>query len=108
MTNDNLVNQSEKERKYLLDVIRRLRYLAKQGIALQGNENNDNFTQLMILLGTNGESIIAHLDGTIRNKYAHHGIQNEFFNIMSRQVLLSKAETIRKNVLFFSIMGNEK
>ena len=48
MTNDNLVNVREKERKYLLDVIRCLRYLARQGIALQGNENNDIFTQLMM------------------------------------------------------------
>lgn len=35
-----------------------------QGIALQGNENNDNFRQLMMLLGTKDESIIAHLNGT--------------------------------------------
>ena len=60
MTNDNLVNVREKERKYLLDVIRCLRYLVRQGIALQGNENNDNFTQLMMLLGTKDGSIIAY------------------------------------------------
>ena len=69
MTDDNLVNLLQKERKYLLDVIRCLRYLARQGIALQGNENNYNFTQLMILLETKDESIIAHLDGRIGNKY---------------------------------------
>ena len=34
MTNDNSVNVREKERKYLLDVIRSVRYLARQGIAL--------------------------------------------------------------------------
>ena len=48
MTNDNLVKVREKERKYLLDVIMCLRYLARQGIDLQGNENNDNFAQLMM------------------------------------------------------------
>ena len=60
MTNDNLVNVSEKERKYLLNVIRCLRYLARQGIASQGNGNNVNFMQQMMLLGTKDESIIAH------------------------------------------------
>ena len=30
----------------------------KARIALQGNENNDNFTQLMMLLGMKDESII--------------------------------------------------
>ena len=102
MTNDNLVNVREKERKYLLDVIRCLRYLARQGIALQGNENNDNFTQLMMLLGTKEESIVAHLDGTIGTKYTHQDIHNQLLNIMSRHVLLSKLETIRKNVFFFN------
>ena len=76
MTNDNLVNVREKERKYLLDVIKCLRYLARQGIALEGNKNNDHFTQLMMLLGTNDKRIIAHMDGTLGNKHIHHDIQN--------------------------------
>ena len=81
---------------------RRVRYLARQVIALQGKENNDNFMQLMMLLGTKDESIIAHLDGTIGNKYTHHDIHNELLNIMSRHVLVSKLETICKNVFFFN------
>ena len=60
----------------------------------------------MMLLGTKDESIIAELDRTIGNKYTRHGIQNKLLNIMSRHVLLSKLETIRKNV-FFSIMADE-
>ena len=59
-----------------------------------------------MLLGTKDESIIAELDRTIGNKYTRHGIQNKLLNIMSRHVLLSKLETIRKNV-FFSIMADE-
>ena len=69
MTNDNLVNVRKKERKYLLDVIKSLRHLARQGIALQGNKNNDNFRQSMMLFGTKDESIAAHLDEVIGNKY---------------------------------------
>ena len=45
---------------------------SRQGIALQRNEGNDNFTQLMMLLRTRDESIIiAHLDRRIGNKYTH-------------------------------------
>ena len=87
-------------------MIRCLRYLARQVIALQGNENNDNFTQLIMLIGRKDESIIAHLDGTLGNKYTHHDMQNELLNIISRHVLLSKLETIRKNI-FFTIMTDD-
>ena len=87
-------------------MIRCLRYLARQVIALQGNENNDNFTQLIMLIGRKDESIIAHLDGSLGNKYTHHDMQNELLNIMSRHVLLSKLETIRKNI-FFTIMTDD-
>ena len=55
MTNNNPVNVCEKERKYLFDVIRCLPYIARQGIALQRTGNNDNFVQLMMLLGTKDE-----------------------------------------------------
>ena len=82
MTNDKIVNVCEKERKYLLHLIRCLRYLARQGIALKGNESNDNFTLLMTLLETKDESIIAHLEGAIENKYTHSDIQNELLNII--------------------------
>ena len=87
-------------------MIRCLRYLARQVIALQGNENNDNFTQLIMLIGRKDESIIAHLGGTLGNKYTHHDMQNELLNIISRHVLLSKLETIRKNI-FFTIMTDD-
>ena len=79
-----------------------LRCLSRQGIAVQGNENNGNFTQLMMLLGTKDESITAHLDETLVKKYTHHDIQNELGNIMSIHVLLSKLKTICKNVFVFS------
>ena len=40
------------ERKYLLEVIRCLCYLSRQGIALQDRNGNDNFTQLLHLKKT--------------------------------------------------------
>ena len=69
-------------------------------------ENKKNFTQLKMLFGTKDESITVYLEGTIWNKYTEHDIQNKLLNIVSRHVLLSKLETIRKSV-FFSIIVDE-
>ena len=90
----------EKQKRYLLDIIRCLQCLAGHELALPGNENNDNFTQLMMLLGMKDGSMIAHFDGTIGNKYTHCDTQNELLNIMSCHALLFKKETIRKIFLF--------
>ena len=47
---DNLfVQDRQVERKYLLEVIKRLRYLSRHGIPLQGHDSNDNFTQLSFI-----------------------------------------------------------
>ena len=52
---ENLNVERAKER-YLLDV-RGLIYLDGQGIPLQGHKGEDNFTQLMVLLGAKDENI---------------------------------------------------
>ena len=47
---DNLfVRDRQVERKYLLEVIKRLRYLSRHGIPLQGHDGNGNFTQLSFI-----------------------------------------------------------
>ena len=52
LTNQNIVDYRRKERKHLIDVIRCLRFLARQGTAIQGNPGDKNFTQLLKLLRT--------------------------------------------------------
>ena len=64
-------NKRAIERKYLLEVNRCFRYLGRQGIALQGHDGNDNFTQLLRLLNTNDKNILYHLQGKIGHKYTH-------------------------------------
>ena len=105
MTNKNLVDSRLRARGYLIDVIRCVIYLARQGIALQGSVNNDNFTQLMLLLGTQDATIKSKLlsDG---KKYSHRDVQNELLSIMSKHVLIKKVDIIRKNG-FFAIMCDE-
>ena len=47
LTNQSVLDSRQKERKHLIDVIRCLKFLARQGIAIQGNPGEDNFTQLL-------------------------------------------------------------
>ena len=101
-----LVQWRQLERKYLLELIKCLRYLSQQGIPLQGHNNNDNFTQLQSLLGTKDKNNMDHLDGKVGHKYNHHDVQNELLNIMGAQVLRENLATIHDGK-FFSIMADE-
>lgn len=105
LTNKNLIDSRRMHRAYLIDVMQSLRYLARQGIALQGTHNQDNFTQLLLLLGTKDRNILKTL-GQSGQKYIHHDVQNELLDIMAHQVLSSKLDEIRMNG-FFSIMCDE-
>ena len=69
---DKQVNQQRQvERKYLLDVIRCLCYLGRQGIPLQGHNGNNNFTQLLLLLlGSKDSNITDHISRKVANKYS--------------------------------------
>ena len=52
-------NIDNKKTKTSLGVTRYLQ--GRQGIALQGHDGNDNFTQLLRLLGTNNEKLLIIL-----------------------------------------------
>ena len=43
LANQSTVDSRRKEKKHLIDVIRYLRFLARQGIAIEGNPGDDNF-----------------------------------------------------------------
>ena len=100
--NSQLVQRRQLERNYLLEVIKCLRYLSRQGIPLQGHSNNGNFTQLLYLLGTKDKKIMDHLDGKVGHKYNHHNVQKELLNIMGAKVLLEKLATICNRKFFFN------
>ena len=61
LTIQSIVDSPRKERKHLIDVIQCVRFLARQGIAIQANPGDDNFTQLFKLLGTKDPSIHSTL-----------------------------------------------
>ena len=101
-----LTKKRATERKYLLKVIRCLRYFGRQGIALQGSAGNDNLTQLLRLLGANDETVLEHLDGKTGYKYTHSDVQNEILNIMATLTLQEKLKVIQDRK-FFSIIADE-
>ena len=104
MTDKIIADSRENERKHLINVIRCLRFLGRQGIAIQGNADRDNLTQLL-LLGSKDPTIVTNLNKA-RLKYTHHDIQNEILDIMSQHVIREKLKEIQKN-RFYSIMCDE-
>ena len=81
---ENIRADKLKERIYLLDVSRYLRYLCRQGVALlHGHKGQDNFTQLAVLLAADAENILDHLNKSYGNKYISHDIQNKLSAIMA-------------------------
>lgn len=105
LTNKTIAETRKKERNHLINVIRCLRFLARQGIAVQGDRGEDNFHQLLLLLGTKDDSIISILERA-RLKYTHSDIQNELLDLMAQQVLREKLKEIREYD-FFAIMADE-
>ena len=110
MANDHLVKSRLEERRYFYKVIESVQFLGRQGIALQGNkhEQNDNFTQLMLLRGKDDPSIVKRVQGSRgdKTKYTHTDYQNELLSIMAHQVVSKKIESIRENG-YFALMCDE-
>ena len=61
MIDDQITQQRKVERKYLLEVIKLLRHLVRQGIPLQGLDNNDSLTQILYLIWTKDDNTTKHL-----------------------------------------------
>ena len=78
MVND-LNNNRLAERKYYS-------VCSTQLLAFRGNDGNGNLTQLFKLLNKNGQ-----------HKYIHNDIQNELIELMAKQVLARKLESIRSS-----------
>ena len=74
LTNQNTVDLRKSERGYLINVIRCLRLLGRQSIALQGDANEDHFSQVMLLLSTKEDNITKHQVKISKHKYTHHEI----------------------------------
>ena len=103
---DQIIQRRQVERKYLLDVIKCLRFLPLQGVSLRGLDNNDNLTQILYFLGTKDDNITKHFQGQLGHKYAYHDIQNKLLHIMASTVLRVRVPTINERK-FFLMMADE-
>ena len=111
MTVNDLNNEPLAERKYLIKVIECIRFLACQGLAFRGNDGNDNLTQLFKLLNKNDPALLTRLDKEShlepgQHKYMHNDIQNELIELIAKQVLAKKLESIYSSN-FFGIIADE-
>jgi len=92
-------------RTALSTIITSLQFLAKQGLAVQGNENDDgNFKQLLHLRSQE----VSFLRSWMGNKvtWTSHDIQNELLTTMSHAVLRKLICDI-KHAKFFGLMADE-
>ena len=76
---DSLVNEKAKNRQMFLTILQNMQFLARQGLAFRGNEDQGNFDQLINLAQKLILESPAGLDKK-RNKYLHNDSQNEILN----------------------------
>ena len=80
-------------------------FLARQGLAFRGNDGNDNLTQFFKLSNKNDTALLTCLDKEShlksgQYKYMHNDIQNELIELMAKQVLVKKLESIHSSKFF--------
>ena len=105
MIDSQIIKRRQMERKYLIDIMKCLKFHSRQGIPLQSHDNNDNLT--FASSWDKDDNITKHIHGQIGHKYTHNDIQNELLSIISSHVLCAKLSTIRERK-FFSIMADER
>ena len=107
MNNNQLVKRRVVECKYLKFIMECLQYLAHQGLALKGKEDdNDNFMQLLLLRAKDHPKALNRLRAedlsSWQKKYTHNEFQDELLVLMANQVLRLKLSEV-KSCKFFPL-----
>ncbi|XP_071480941.1 zinc finger MYM-type protein 1-like [Diadema antillarum] len=106
MLDKTLSTEKEESRRNMTNIIENIQFLARQGLALQGHEDEEsNFIQLYHLRAKGNPKMLEWLQKKT-NKYVSHDVQNEILEAMALQVLRDVASSIR-NGLFFTILADE-
>ena len=100
---DSLVNEKAKNRQMFLTILQNIQFLAGQGLAFRGNEEQVNFDQLMKLSSKIDPRITSWIEKK-RNKYLHSDSQNGILKLMAFTMLKHITKNINGSV-FFSIMA---
>ena len=83
MTDDESKKARQSNRCCLMKIIEILRYLCRQGQAMQGDTDDEsNFYQLIKLRGKDNPALIKLIEKRCRDKYTSYDIQNELIEIM--------------------------
>ena len=102
MSSDAAKKTMESNRICFIKVIESLQYLARQGMAMQGDTDDEsNFIQLLKLRGKDLPLLLKWLERK-ENRYTSHDIQNEIIAIMANHVTRDLVSEISSG--FFSII----
>ena len=80
-------NEKKNNRQQLLTILRNIRFLARQGLALRGHDSPEsNFTQILKLHGESDPSILKWMEKKTE-KYTSSDIQNTMLQVMALDIL---------------------
>ena len=99
--------EKKANREYLLKPLSSVRFLARQGLPLRGDDNeaDANLHQLLVLRGEDYSPMSKFLERQ-QLKYTSPEVQNEFLSIMALQVLRKIVSKIQEAV-YFIVMIDE-
>lgn len=100
--------QEKLERRHcFLKILASIRFLARQGLALRGDdtEDNSNFIQLLKLQGEDDPKLLEWVKKKY-NKYTSAEVQNEMLQVMALQLLRDISRNLH-SASFYTIMVDE-
>ena len=88
MLNQQAATEKQQNHDCLLKILSTVRFLARQGLTLCGDEDesNSNLHQLLCLRGEDDPALISFLKKK-QLKYTSHDMQNELISIMAQQMV---------------------
>ena len=103
--NSTLAEERKRNRKMFIKILENVRFLCRQGLAFQGNEDSGNFIQLLKLRSADDPHLYNWMQKK-RDKYTSHEIQNEIVRIMATDILRNISDSV-SDAKFFSILADE-
>lgn len=106
MTSEKMKSNMQENRKCLIKIIEILQFLGRQGLALRGDQSdeNSNFMQLLKLRSKDFPKLKEWLEKK-SEKYTSHDIQNEILMLMAHQILRDLTDEIRDS--FYATICDE-
>ena len=105
MTSKSVKKTRAQNRRCFAKIIESLQYLARQGLAIRGdNDEESNFIQLLKLRAKDDEDLANWLDGK-GAKYTSHDIQNEIISLLATHTIRELVSEIRNN--YYSLICDE-